>query len=77
MRREKKLNGGEACTEFHKNGSVCAKGRKLGGVLHGHWEWFRTDGTLKRSGGFDRGVQVGEFRRLAEGAGLVIEFEEA
>ena len=61
MRAKKNLNDGEAVTEFHKGGSVCARGFKLDGALHGYWEWFRTDGTLKRSGWFDRGVQVGEW----------------
>jgi antitoxin component YwqK of YwqJK toxin-antitoxin module len=61
MRRKKNFSGGEAFTEFHKDGSVCAKGRKLDGGLHGYWEWFRKDGTLKRSGWFDRGVQVGQW----------------
>lgn len=61
MRAKKNLNDGEAVAEFHKGGSVCAKGRKLEGTLHGHWEWFRPEGTLKRSGWFDRGVQVGNW----------------
>jgi antitoxin component YwqK of YwqJK toxin-antitoxin module len=61
MRRKKDVNEGEEFTEFHKDGSVCAKGRKLDGELHGYWEWFRKDGTRKRSGSFDRGVQVGEW----------------
>ena len=50
---------GEAFTEHHKDESVCARGRKLDGELHGYWEWFRKDGTCKRSGSFDRGVQIG------------------
>lgn len=61
MRQGKNLNDGDAVTELHKDGSVCAKGGKLDGALHGYWEWFRKDGTLKRSGSFDRGVQVGEW----------------
>lgn len=31
----------------------------LGDAFHGYWEWYRTDGTLKRSGNFDRGMRVG------------------
>jgi antitoxin component YwqK of YwqJK toxin-antitoxin module len=27
--------------------------------MHGFWEFFRKDGSLMRSGYFDRGVQVG------------------
>ncbi len=47
--------------EHHREGSVCAKGQMLGEELHGYWEWYRTDGTLKRSGHFDRGRQVGKW----------------
>jgi antitoxin component YwqK of YwqJK toxin-antitoxin module len=47
--------------EHHRNGSVHARGRELDGEPHGYWEWWRTDGTLKRSGHFDRGRQVGEW----------------
>ncbi len=45
--------------EHHKDGSMCAKGQMLGDELHGYWEWYRKDGTLKRSGYFDQGVQTG------------------
>ena len=47
--------------EYHKSGTVCARGQKLDGALHGYWEWFRADGTRLRSGSFDRGEQVGEW----------------
>jgi hypothetical protein len=48
-------------TQFHKDGSVWAKGQTLDGETHGYWEWFRKDGVIMRSGSFDRGVQVGEW----------------
>jgi hypothetical protein len=48
-------------TVHHKDGSLWAKGRKLGDQMHGYWEWFRKDGTKLRSGSFDRGVQAGEW----------------
>ncbi len=47
--------------EHHRDGTVCARGQMLGEELHGYWEWFRKDGTLKRSGHFERGEQVGEW----------------
>lgn len=47
--------------EYHRGGTVCARGHMLEGAFHGYWEWYRTDGTLKRSGHFDRGIQVGEW----------------
>lgn len=47
--------------ERHRGGTVAAKGQMLGDELHGYWEWYRTDGTLKRSGQFERGRQVGDW----------------
>ena len=44
------------------DGSVKASGFELDGKLHGHWEWFRIDGSLMRSGEFDLGNQVGLWR---------------
>lgn len=47
--------------EYHKDGSIWAKGSKVDGLLTGYWEWFRKDGTKLRSGHFDKGEQVGEW----------------
>ena len=47
--------------EYHKDGSLWARGQTLGGVPTGHWEWFRLDGTKMRSGTFEKGEQVGEW----------------
>ncbi len=47
--------------EYHKKGSVRAKGETVGGELSGYWEWFRLDGTKLRSGHFEHGKQVGEW----------------
>lgn len=46
---------------YHKDGSVWARGSKIGDVLTGYWEWFRKDGTELRSGYFDRGEQTGKW----------------
>ncbi|WP_278234756.1 hypothetical protein [Isoptericola sp. AK164] len=54
-------------TEHHRDGSVCATGQFLDGELHGYWEWYRTDGTRKRSGHFDRGRRVGEWTTYDRG----------
>ena len=48
-------------TEYHKDGSVWAKGKVIGGVPTGYWEWFRKSGTKMRSGTFENGEQVGEW----------------
>jgi len=47
--------------EYHKDGSLRARGMKLDGELSGYWEWFRLDGTRMRSGHFEKGRQVGEW----------------
>ena len=48
-------------TEYHKDGSIWAKGKIAGGVPTGYWEWFRKSGTKMRSGTFENGEQVGEW----------------
>ncbi|GAA5196919.1 hypothetical protein [Microbacterium jejuense] len=45
--------------EFHKDGSVRGRGQMLDDEMHGYWEWFRLDGTIMRSGSFERGRRVG------------------
>jgi antitoxin component YwqK of YwqJK toxin-antitoxin module len=47
--------------EYHKDGSIHAKGERIDGVLEGFWEWFRLDGTRMRSGYFRDGRQAGEW----------------
>ena len=49
--------------KYHANGTtVFAKGKEAKeGVPEGYWEWFRPDGTLKRSGSFEAGVPVAEW----------------
>mgnify|MGYP002626870656 FL=1 len=40
---------------------VFAKGKTKNDNPHGYWEWYRKDGTLKRSGYFENGEPVGEW----------------
>jgi antitoxin component YwqK of YwqJK toxin-antitoxin module len=47
--------------ERHRDGSVRARGQVVDGQPDGYWEWFRLDGTMLRSGRFDRGRQTGEW----------------
>lgn len=48
--------------KHHASGkSIFAKGRVIDGQPDGYWEWYRPDGTLKRSGYFDNGEPVGEW----------------
>ena len=46
--------------KYHANGqTVWSKGRVENGQPEGYWEWYRTDGTIKRSGTFRAGEPVG------------------
>lgn len=48
--------------KYHANGqTVWSRGRVENGQPEGHWEWYRIDGTLKRSGSFAAGEPVGEW----------------
>jgi antitoxin component YwqK of YwqJK toxin-antitoxin module len=44
---------------YYGDGGVRYKGFQLDGQMHGAWAFFRKDGSVMRSGKFDRGEQVG------------------
>jgi len=48
--------------KYHANGVTrWSKGKVVNGQSDGYWEWYRLDGTLKRSGHFKLGEVVGEW----------------
>lgn len=48
--------------KYHANGVTrWSKGKNANGKSEGYWEWYRIDGTLKRSGHFRSGEPVGEW----------------
>ncbi len=48
--------------KYHANReTIWSKGKMKDGHPNGYWEWYRLDGTLKRSGNFKEGVSVGEW----------------
>lgn len=48
--------------KYHANNkTIWSKGKTINGIPDGYWEWFRVDGTLKRSGHFKKGEPVGEW----------------
>ena len=53
------------------DGTVKAQGQRLDGELHGAWKFFRLDGSLMRSGSFDRGRQVGVWCTFTRSGELV------
>lgn len=48
--------------KYHANGkTIWSKGKVADGKPEGYWEWYRIDGTIKRSGYFKNGEAVGEW----------------
>lgn len=48
--------------KYHANGTTkWSKGKISNGKPEGYWEWYRMNGTLKRSGHFKGGEPVGEW----------------
>ena len=48
--------------KYHANGqTIWSKGKIVDGQPEGYWEWYRLNGTIKRSGYFQRGDPVGEW----------------
>ncbi len=58
-------------TQYHKDGSIWARGTLKNGVMEGYWEWFRKDGTKMRSGHMKKGKQVGEWVTYNKDGGIV------
>ena len=61
--------------ERYDNGKVKLRGSHLDGEMHGEWEFFRRDGSIMRSGAFDRGKQVGTWRTYDRTGKVVKETE--
>lgn len=48
--------------KYHANNeTIWSKGKMVDGQPHGYWQWYRIDGSLKRSGNFEMGDPVGEW----------------
>jgi antitoxin component YwqK of YwqJK toxin-antitoxin module len=60
-------------TDYYDNGNVRYRGSRLDGEMHGKWEFFRKDGSLMRSGKFDRGKQTGTWRTFDRSGKVVKE----
>jgi antitoxin component YwqK of YwqJK toxin-antitoxin module len=55
----------------YADGTTKAQGQRLNGEMHGAWKFFRLDGSLMRSGTFDRGRQVGVWCTFTRSGDLV------
>ena len=49
------------CIEYHRDGSIHAKGTTANGAPDGYWEWFRLNGTRMRSVYIKNGNQSGKW----------------
>jgi antitoxin component YwqK of YwqJK toxin-antitoxin module len=59
--------------DHYPNGNVRFRGATLDGEMHGDWTFCRADGSVMRSGRFDRGRQVGRWQTVARDGSLVKE----
>lgn len=58
---------------YYGTGALQSRGFTLDGEMHGAWEFFRKDGSVMRTGEFDRGRQVGVWRTFDRTGRLVKE----
>ncbi len=65
--KEKKIEVIDGYTiKYHANGKTrWSKGKMVDSEPDGYWEWYRLDGTLKRSGYFKEGKPAGEWTTYA------------
>jgi antitoxin component YwqK of YwqJK toxin-antitoxin module len=63
----------EPAIDYYDNGKIRFRGANLDGQMHGPWEFFRKDGSLMRTGSFDRGKQVGLWRTYGRDGTVVKE----
>jgi antitoxin component YwqK of YwqJK toxin-antitoxin module len=59
----------------YDHGGPKHRGFTLDGEMHGVWEFYRRDGSLMRSGEFDRGKQVGTWKTYDRTGAVVKETE--
>ena len=60
-------------TVHFATGGTKYSGFLLHGDMHGAWSWYRRDGSLMRTGEFDRGRQVGTWRTYDRAGNVVKE----
>jgi antitoxin component YwqK of YwqJK toxin-antitoxin module len=57
-------SGPTKAINHYPNGNVRFEGFHLDGEMHGQWTFYRADGSVMRTGAFDRGRQVGVWRTV-------------
>jgi antitoxin component YwqK of YwqJK toxin-antitoxin module len=62
-----------SAVDWYPNGNFRFTGFRLGDEMHGEWTFYRSDGSIMRTGSFDRGRQVGTWRTYDRAGTLVKE----
>ena len=57
----------------YDNGNLRFEGFYLDGEMHGSWAFYRRDGSLMRTGRFERGRQVGTWQTFDRAGNVVKE----
>jgi antitoxin component YwqK of YwqJK toxin-antitoxin module len=60
---------------YYGDGALQSRGFTLDGEMHGAWGFSRKDGSVMRTGEFDRGRQVGIWRTFDRAGRLVKEID--
>ena len=58
---------------YYASGTLRSEGSRLEEEMHGDWVFYRLDGSVMRSGRFERGRQVGPWRTFDKTGRLVKE----
>ena len=59
--------------DHYPNGAIRFTGFHLGSEMHGAWVFYRADGSVMRSGSFDRGRQTGTWTTFSRDGTVVKE----
>ncbi len=62
---------------YYASGAIQSRGWHRDGEMHGDWKFFRKDGSVMRTGAFDRGRQIGVWRTFERSGRLVKETDFA
>lgn len=68
-----RVNRAQPDNADYDNGNPKHRGFTFEGEMHGEWEFYRRDGSLMRSGAFERGRQVGTWRTFDRSGAVVKE----
>lgn len=57
--------------EYHKDGTIRAKGTLKDGKRDGYWKWYRKDGSKMKTGYFKEGKRAKEWMKYDNNGKLI------